>query len=572
MDTNYSEAKNGATVGSDIEDKGAMGVEQGGSRASFNRAPMTARVEQGIQLCWWIVLAVVIVVVVSIRIHLLAIPLERDEGEYAYAGQLMLQGIPPYQLAYNMKFPGVYAAYALIMWIFGQSSTGIHVGLLIVNIATIVIVFLIARRLTGLAAGIAAAASYAILSASASVLGLAAHATHFVMLPILLGALVLLKPVLTKKMVFVSGILFGAGLLMKQPAIFFICFGAVYLLFRDWRAKLTFSQTLLRIALFATGSVLPLAVTAFWLWRAGVLAKFWFWTVAYAREYASVISISQGSRIFSEQIGTVIGLGWLLWALAALGVAVSFLDKAMRKSAFFILTFMAFSGLALSSGFLFRRHYFVFVLPAICLLVGVATATASSFCSRLARPLLFLPLAIFVVCSRVALSGQLPLLSQSPSDVVRMIYGPNPFSEAVRVAEYLREHTDPNDTIAILGSEPEIYFYAHRHSATGYIYTYPLMEPQRYAVQMQREMMREIEAARPKYLVFISVTTSWLKHPNSKTEIFEWFDKYSAADFQLDGLVNIVSSEQTGYYLPLSVDQQSSRPSEYYLLIYKRKT
>ena len=196
---------------------------------------MTARIrnfEQGIQLCWWILLAVVIAVVVFIRIHFLAIPLERDEGEYAYAGQLMLQGIPPYRLAYNMKFPGVYAAYALIMWIFGQTSTGIHLGLLIVNIANIVIVFLIARRLIGLIAGIAAAASYTILSASPSVLGLAAHATHFVMLPTLLGALVLLKPVLTKKMVFVSGILFGAGLLMKQPAMFFVCFGATYLLVR----------------------------------------------------------------------------------------------------------------------------------------------------------------------------------------------------------------------------------------------------------------------------------------------------------------------------------------------------
>src|SRR5262245_18748912 len=65
---------------------------------------MTARIrnfEQGIQLCWWILLAVVVAVVVFIRIHLLAVPLERDEGEYAYAGQLILQGIPPYRLAYN---------------------------------------------------------------------------------------------------------------------------------------------------------------------------------------------------------------------------------------------------------------------------------------------------------------------------------------------------------------------------------------------------------------------------------------------------------------------------------------
>jgi len=536
---------------------------------------MTARIrnfEQGIQLCWWILLAVVIAVVVFIRIHLLAIPLERDEGEYAYAGQLMLEGIPPYRLAYNMKFPGAYAAYALIMWIFGQTSIGIHLGLLIVNIASIVVVFLIARRLTGLIAGIAAAASYAILSASPSVLGLAAHATHFVMLPTLLGALVLLKPVLAKKMVFVSGILFGAGLVMKQPAIFFICFGASYLLFRDWRAKLTFPETLLRNSLFIAASLIPLAGTVFWLWRAGVLAKFWFWTVLYAREYAGVIPISHAPRMFLEQIGPVIGFGWPLWSLAALGVAASFLDKAMRNAAFFILTFIAFSGLALSSGFLFRYHYFIFVLPAVCLLVGVATASASSFCSRLPRLFSFLPLAIFVMCSRVALSGQLPLLSQRPTDAVRMIYRPNPFSEAVQVAEYLQGHTNPTDTIAILGSEPEIYFYAHRHSATGYIYTYPLMEPQRYAVQMQREMMLEIEAARPKYLVFVAVPTSWLKRSNSETEIFDWFDRYSAADFQLDGLVNIVSPEQSDYYLPLLVDPRSIRLSEYYLLIFKRRT
>jgi hypothetical protein len=98
------------------------------------------------------------------------------------------------------------------------------------------------------------------------------------------------------------------------------------------------------------------------------------------------------------------------------------------------------------------------------------------------------------------------------------------------------------------------------------------MEHQRYAVQMQREMMREIEAARPKYLVFVAVTTSWLRRSNSDAEIFDWFNRYSAADFRLDGLVNIVSQEHTDYYLPLLVDPRSIPPSEYYILIYKRKT
>ena len=528
--------------------------------------------EHGVRLCWWVLLAVVIGLIVLIRIRLLAIPLERDEGEYAYAGQVMLQGIPPYQLAYNMKFPGVYAAYALIMSMFGQTSVGIHLGLLILNISSLVVIFLIVSRLISSTAGIAAAASYAVLSVSSAVMGLAAHATHFVMLPALLGALVLLKPVLPKKMVFVSGILFGVALLMKQPAIFFICFGAVYLLFRDWRSKLGFSQMLLRSALFIAATVLPLAGTCFWLWRAGVLPKFWFWTVLYAQEYARLVPISQAGGIFFEQFGHVIRFGWFLWGLTALGVIAILFDKTIRNAAFFILTFLLFSGLALCSGFYFREHYFIFVLPAICFLVGVIVASASNFCAQLAWPLRLLPLGIFGAALSFALFAEREiLLLQRPSDVCRTIYGGSPFPEAIPVAQYLREHTNPTDTIAILGSEPEIYFYAHRHSATGYIYTYGLMEPQGFAGQMQREMMREIEAARPKYLVLVAVRTSWLKRPNSDTGIFKWMHRYTAEDFRLDGLVNIVSRERTDYYLPLSVDPKTIHLSPYYLLIFERK-
>src|SRR5208282_3182955 len=75
-------------------------------------------------------LLLVLVFNFAVRWHLREMPLERDEGEYAYAGQLMLQGIPPYQLAYNMKFPGVYFAYAALMKIFGETPPGIHAGLI----------------------------------------------------------------------------------------------------------------------------------------------------------------------------------------------------------------------------------------------------------------------------------------------------------------------------------------------------------------------------------------------------------------------------------------------------------
>ena len=112
-----------------------------------------------VQFAWWALATIVFTLVVAIRIRLLGIPLERDEGEYAYAGQLMLQGIPPYKLAYNMKFPGTYAAYAVVMSIFGQTISGIHLGLLLVNAATVALVFFLGRRLINETAGFVRAAT-----------------------------------------------------------------------------------------------------------------------------------------------------------------------------------------------------------------------------------------------------------------------------------------------------------------------------------------------------------------------------------------------------------------------------
>src|SRR5689334_3444655 len=88
----------------------------------------------------WLLLGLVLILVIAVRVRLRDMPLERDEGEYAYAGRLLLQGVPPYKEVYNMKLPGTYAAYALIMAMFGQTPAGIHLGVLLVNAASILLV------------------------------------------------------------------------------------------------------------------------------------------------------------------------------------------------------------------------------------------------------------------------------------------------------------------------------------------------------------------------------------------------------------------------------------------------
>jgi len=179
----------------------------------------------------WIPLIAILLFVIVVRVRLLDFPLERDEGEYAYFGQLILQGVPPYSLAYNMKFPGTYLMYAVIMALFGQTARGIHLGFLCVNVITIILIYLLSKRFLSRAAAIAAAAMYAFLSLQASVLGFAAHATHFVVCAAVGAFLILLKAFDRQKgsLYLISGIVFGIGFIMKQSGILFCLFGAAAL-------------------------------------------------------------------------------------------------------------------------------------------------------------------------------------------------------------------------------------------------------------------------------------------------------------------------------------------------------
>jgi Dolichyl-phosphate-mannose-protein mannosyltransferase len=527
-----------------------------------------------VQFAWWALATIVFTLVVAIRIRLLGIPLERDEGEYAYAGQLILQGIPPYELAYNMKLPGTYAAYAVIMAIFGQTIAGIHVGLLLINGATIVVIFFIGQRLFGLPAGVTAATTYGIVALSPSVLGLAAHASQFAMLPVLGGTLLLLSDRSDQRgfgPVFASAVLFGIGVLMKQPAALFILFGAGFILCNDIRRRATLTTIALRISIFSAGAIIPFGLTCLILWQAGVFEKFWFWTVKYAAEYGTRIPLRAAPSIFVMMARNVIHSGWALWILGGLGVVGGLWNKRSRGGTIFLLGLLAASLLVLSAGFYFREHYFIFILPAVSLLCGVAISTLSDFVASRGRLVRFTPVLLFCIAlSQPILAARQFYFEVSDPEACRIAYGSNPFPESVRIAEYLRDHSSPSDTIAILGSEPQIYFYSRRHSATGYIYTYALMEAQSYARQMQEEMINEIELARPRYLISVAIGASWSRHSDSEQLIFTWANEYLNQYYKVVGFVNTLSADRTDYYfeqLPTSTPELGS-----HILIYERKS
>jgi hypothetical protein len=523
---------------------------------------------------YWAGTIIIILFTVLIRLRLLEIPLERDEGEFAYMGQLMLQGIPPYLISYNMKLPGIYSAYALIMLLFGQSAAGIHLGLVIINVATIILVLLIATRLFNHFTGFVAGLSFAILSLSPTIYGTFAHATHFVLLPALGGLLLMLKSAKSgkAKYIFWSGILLGLSFLMKQPGIFFVIFASLYILFNSFqRSDFSLRLLLKQESFFLIGAIIPFAITCVVLHIVGVFDKFWFWTFSYAFQYISKTPLSEGFKSFLDYLLYVIGNFYLLWGITILGIGFLLGGKIEREQRIFVLGFSIFSLLALFPGFYFREHYFILLLPAVSILIGIGMNGLKRSIMSLHPKLQFVPVLLLIA---VLIHGlfhyRLFFFEWTPYQACRAIYGPNPFPESIEVARYIKTHSQKEDKIAVLGSEPQIYFYANRHSATGYIYTYSLMENQPLALQMQKEMVEEVEKAKPSYLIYVNVPQSWLTQPSSESYLIKWFDKYYQKNFDLVGVVDIISNRRTVYRWENEAKSYSPQ-SPYFLFVFKRK-
>jgi hypothetical protein len=163
------------------------------------------------------------------------------------------------------------------------------------------------------------------------------------------------------------------------------------------------------------------------------------------------------------------------------------------------------------------------------------------------------------------------ILQGDPHLLARDAYHGNPFPEAVVIGQYLRANLGPTDSVVVLGSEPEIYFYAQRAAPTGHVYMYPLMEDQRYARAMQDELIRDIERTRPLYLVFVSVPYSWLVRSSSTLAVFAWLEQARRSEFERVGIVDIVARERTEYRWDAEAVVYTPR-SRFWVEILKRRS
>lgn len=536
---------------------------------SHGESPLTepASISSGRRRWLWVALVSVMVLAVWVRVRHLGAPLERDEGEYAYAGALLLDGVPPYREFYNMKLPGIYVAYAAVLGVFGRSIEGIHLGLLCVNAAACLLVGLIARRFFGDAGGVVAIAWFALLSLTRSVQGVFANAEHFLLVPALAG-LWFVHPRRERVQPLLAGLCLGAAFVVKQHGVFFVAVGALWLVLGS-RARRSAWPGLGHALRFAGGVAVPYLAVCAWMWAAGTFDTFWLWTFEYARAYTQQVDGAQALDALRARTAALWRDAPWLWAASAAGLLA--LGRHRPRTAALALGALVLAGLAaVSTGLFFRPHYFVLLLPAAALCAAAGFEALRRL--QLAPGALAAAGAAIALLALTAWQNREDWFQRTPVELTRATFGYNPFPESVPLAAYLAEQTRPDDRIAVLGSEPQLCFYADRRSASGFAYVYALMEEHPFAAAMQKQLAAEIEASQPALAVFVNVPTSWLARETSHPWLFGWITRFLAG---YERIAYLDLSEpgaplRTGAALPPAAEALPQKP--FTISVYRRRS
>ncbi|MFN0216088.1 MAG: ArnT family glycosyltransferase [Saprospiraceae bacterium] len=458
----------------------------------------------------WIGIALLVIALVA-RLRLLGIPFERDEGVFAYIGQALMEGQRLYTDLYDNKLPGLYLIYGLFGRLFGVQPTGIHLGALLWQVATLAMFFWWLREILGRDRALAATGLFALYAASGQVLGFAAHATQLCALPAIAGLWALWRGTVhgrTPQLVwiFMAGLGAGLAIWIKQQAVFYALFGVCYLawwfFWRDQSKSL--KKGVISGASYALGAFLPLGLSAAWFAVQGRFDDFWFWTVDISAGQLAGSEAKGAGFFFNFYFPKVIANWWWVWIMGLYGLIAIFRQSHEPKQRA-LAWLWVFSLWSVSLGGAFYPHYFVLALPwlVICAIAGLDVLL------RKYGKGAWIVAALAVLWPLLAHHGY--WFWENHRATQWRAYGNNPFQEMAEIGAELKKRSAPTDSIAIIGSEPELFLYADRPSALSHLFFQGVVQDHARSAQFQKQTREELWGRRPRFVVLPGAQYEFLK-------------------------------------------------------------
>ncbi|MGO8764739.1 MAG: ArnT family glycosyltransferase [Limisphaerales bacterium] len=475
----------------------------------------------------WFGLAGLGIFFLALRWNSFSVPLDRDEGDYAYAARLLVQGLAPYEHIFIQKPPMVIYSYALahlmaphLFW-FARLGAYLSVAL--------------ATALLGYIAWLEFGAGVAFPA-----MGLM---TPMVLLPEItqFGGCVemwLLFPLMGAIAIychsrkngnrachwFAAAFLAVTAILYKYTALPMLAFAfAVWC----WELYRTGNRKQLGRGLLAAvaGAFLAIAIEVGYFLVHDGGKGLWECTIVFNRYYAG--SGIFGWAMFLAKVKTF----WSAWWILFLVPWASLLLANRRKWFWYGMLLCAL----VATGSSAYGQYYIVVMPFWALLsaMGIRALISEidkrSKLSAWAGAMMVAGVVIFAARSDV------PWLLCSSQRFAEVKMDGYPFLDARWAAAQVSQLTTPDDFIYVAGSEPEIMDYTERFSPTRFSNVYPLMVPSPAAQRYQREAIQALQLHPPALIVYIQSPTSWVRHPTTPPDFNNFLRDFMARDYRLIG-------------------------------------
>lgn len=530
---------------------------------------------------FWLHLGIITVFLLILRISLIDLPLERDESAYAYLGKRAIEGLAPYRDFYEMKPPLLFYGYGLLDLIFGYSHAGLRWGAWFLTCLMCSGVYLIGRSFLGPKYGLVAALVLALFSANPYTSMVFAESELLVMALALYGIWFLCRLLQEKEhpqqerwWLIGAGLLIGSSVMVKQSAVFFLGFAAVVLILLaegdNLRARLS---VLIRNGLwFSLGAITPVLLCLGIIFGFGVWEEFAFWNLEYPNLYTQNTNGNAGLNLLQVNFESLTQRQLLLWVLGGLGLLAIALKGLNKKMSIALVALVLFSFLTIMPGKRYYLHYWIQFLPAVALLFAHLFFKLEKLGERsnlsIAKSLSF-PLAALFLLIGVALSSAHWLKTDS-NTTMREMFGGNPFVEDQLFARMIEAQIQPNQTVAVMGSEPQIYVYLNRKAPSRHFYTAFLSRSHRFTEAWHTEALEGLKAQKPDYVVFNIVSMSWMLRPDSNQGFYQ--NSYS---WVMNNYTPIAYADYVDFYNPTIVTDAAAstyKPqSGSYVMLLKKK-
>jgi len=393
-----------------------------------------------------------------------------DENMYAAVAVELVHGGLPYVSAIERKPPLLLWLYAGTLRMLGDYNwLGLHTVATLWLIASMFGLYRFARRLWGEAAGFSAALLYAVFMPWGTFINLAWNGEMLMNLPIIVALLAALRCTSPLRLSW-AGALIGIAALLKQPAAISLVPLGLYVAILSYRSSAVASDdpsikralsSLLPTAWLALGFASVLAVMALVLYRLGILQEALYWSVLDHDVPHGPLSAVFWRRALPATAGFAVACAPLFWGAVRAAENRGAYFKGARAEYVMLLSLLGVSALGAAASGRFYPHYFLQLLPPLCLLCA---PVAAGLYSQRTTPQ---GMRRWRLAAGYVGATALVFFSLHTATAVRASE-PNPASA------YLRQHCGPEDRVFVWGQSPEIYVDSRCRPASRYVATFPL--------------------------------------------------------------------------------------------------